>query len=348
MPAGDLSGICAARLPRWIADRYEPGVDVARIGDLALRLDAITQRCAGRDIRVASGIPSWLLVLFRAVRERAGVARVAQAWPGLRGIVHGGHAIEPFIAPLAEQLPPETAMMEVYPASECFIAVGAATWRLGNGVPADLELLTRHGAFLEFLPLDGSAAVGAEAIEAGGVYSVLVTTPGGLARYQVGDLVLGRGPGRIRFAGRVRARISVFGEHVEGYHLADAIAHAATATDAIVAHYHVAPLMPSVVDPRSRHEWLVEFARRPVDLGAFAEHIDDRLRQRVFDYAAHREGDLQLLRPLCRALPGGAFDAYLAKSGRRDVQRKVPQAWPDRSIADVLLASTTTTQEVRP
>jgi hypothetical protein len=336
IPSGDLSGICAGRLPRWIAGRYEPGAAIATESDWRRRLDLIVGRCTSQDVRLLSGIPSWMLILLQAVRERAGRA-VAEAWPNFHALMYGGHAIEPFIAPLREHLLDDTRMMEVYTASECFIAIGERAWRLGDAEPAGLELLTDHGAFLEFAPDGGGEAVGAEQIESGGLYRVLVTTPGGLARYQIGDLVLGRGPGRCSFAGRTHARISIFGEHVEGYHLAGAIAEAARATAANVAHYHVAPVLPTKTEPRGCHEWLVEFIKSPADADSFAAAIDRALCARVIDYAAHRAQDIQLLPPIVTSLPTGTFSAYLAANGRFEAQRKVPEAWPDRTVADDLL-----------
>jgi hypothetical protein len=341
VPSGDLSGIAASRVPAWLCSRQEPPQTIAALPNWDTRLAAIVARCAGMDVRLLAGIPSWMLVLLREIAQQRGVSRADRAWPGLRMVIHGGHAIEPMVEALRGHLADDQGMLEVYPASEAFIAVGERTWRLGEGAPPPLELLTDHGVYLEFCPEggDGADAVGAEALEPGGVYRVLVTTPGGLVRYQIGDLVRAEGPGRVRFAGRIRARISVFGEHVEGIELARAIAGASTDRAAAVAHYHVAPILPTIAEPRGAHQWLIEFERAPDDLGAFAAALDGHLRRQVLDYDAHRRDDGQLLPPSVVALPRGCFAAYLASRGRCDAQRKVPQAWPDRTIADHLLAA---------
>lgn len=338
VPVGDLSGIVANRIPWFLQGLYEPGRDIAHDPDWERKLTRAASRCARADIRLASGIPSWLLVLFERVRAECGVARVREAWPRLSGIIHGGHAIEPFISRLIEELGPETLMMEVYPSSEAFIAVGARPWRLGDGVPAELEALCDHGIVIEFMPDGGTGAdcVGPEQLEHGGLYRVLVTTPGGLVRYELGDLVRGAGAGRLRFAGRVKTRISVFGEHVEGDALDAAIVHACSAHRCDVAHYHVAPVMPRAGEPRGRHQWWIEFAREPDDAAAFAAAIDCHLRAHVIDYDAHRVGELQLQPPALAVVPRGTFHAWLAGAGKLGGQHKVPQAWPDRRVADAL------------
>jgi hypothetical protein len=324
VPVGDLSGIIAAALPRWISGAYEPGHAISAIPDWNQRLDAMAARLRGRDLRLISGIPAWLLMLL----ERMETPKT------LRAVIHGGHAIEPFIATLGGHLDGGTLMQEVYPASEAFIAVGRTPWRLGDGTPTPLELLTNHGIYLEFAE-DSGRIVGAHALAQGGIYRVLVTTPAGLLRYQVGDLVRAEGPGLVRFAGRVKTRISVFGEHVEGMALAAALQQATQVTGARVAHYHVAPILPGPAEPRGAHEWWVEFATAPTDPAAFTAAIDAELRRQVLDYAAHRDGG-QLLSPVLRPVPGGTFHAYLAADGHLGGQHKVPQAWPDRTIADRL------------
>ncbi len=333
VPVGDLSGITAATLPAWISGAYEPGRAIADEPDWERRLDLMATRLATVDVRLASGIPAWLLMLFERLLQQTG-RPVSVLWPRLRALVHGGHAIEPFISTLGTHLDGGTWMQEVYPASEAFIAIGQQPWRLGDGVPAPLELLTDHGVFLEFAD-DAGAIFGAHQLAPGGIYRVLVTTPAGLLRYQVGDLVRAGAPGIVRFAGRIKTRISVFGEHVEGDALAAALAHATSTTGAAVAHYHVAPILPSPAKPQGAHEWLVEFKISPGDPLAFAMALDRHLHASVLDYAAHRDGG-QLLPPILHALPGGTFHAYLAAKGHLGGQHKVPQAWPDRTIADSL------------
>lgn len=333
VPVGDLSGICAAALPGWIAGAYEPGQAISAEPNWERRLDLMAARLATADVRLASGIPAWLLMLFERLASHSGKP-VSALWPRLRSVIHGGHAVEPFISTLRTHLDGGTLMQEVYPASEAFIAIGQQPWRLGDGEPAPLELLTSHGVVLEFAD-DAGVIHGAHQLAAGGVYRVLVTTPAGLLRYQVGDLIRAVSPGVVRFAGRIKTRISVFGEHVEGDALAAALSHATTATGAAVAHYHVAPVLPSPSQPKGAHEWLVEFAVLPRDQAAFTSALDRHLCASVLDYAAHRDGG-QLMAPVLRSLPTGTFHAYLAAKGHLGGQHKVPQAWPDRTIADTL------------
>lgn len=328
VPSGDLSGIAAAGLPWWIRHRYEPGAEISAIPDWNRRLDAVAARCAGQNLRLASGIPAWLLMLFDRMRQQD------RPRPPIKAVIHGGHGVEPFIPALLSHLAPATVMQEVYPASEAFIAVGATPWRLGDARPSPLELLTDHGVYLEFVTDDG-VVHGAHELAPGGVYRLLVTTPGGLLRYRIGDLIRAEGPGLIRVAGRTAHRLSVFGEHVEGDALAQALAGAAQGNAAVVAHWHVAPVLPKADEPRGGHEWWIEFTQPPADAQAFLGTIDAQLKASVIDYAAHRDGG-QLLPPSLRTVPPGTFHAWLAATGRLGGQRKVPIAGSDRAVADQL------------
>ncbi len=340
IPVGDLSGITVSRIPWILSSLYEPGRKLALESDWTKKVQGISSKLCREDVRLVSGIPSWTQVLFQEVCQTRNCPAIREAWPSLEAFIHGGVSIDPYLPMLAEHLSPQTWMMEVYPTSEAFIAVGSRPWRLEEGRAPDLELLTSHDLYFEFLREDlvdrPDLAVGAEALEVGALYRVLLTTPGGLVRHQIGDLVEGTGPGRIRFAGRIKLRLSVFGEHVEGSQLSEALAQACLATDSTVVEWHVAPVLPTSIDPRGRHEWWVEFGRPPKDVERFRGVLDDVLQRTVLDYQAHRTGDVQLLAPTLNILPPGTFQKALRRRGQLGGQHKVPSAWNDRSWADLL------------
>jgi hypothetical protein len=337
VPAGDLSGIVVEQIPSFLRGLYEPGPEIARERDWPAKMERMVARLKQADVRLVSGIGSWMLVLFDRVCAATGHARIADAWPGLRACIHGGHAVAGVLPQFRRHLHPDTWLMEVYPASEAFIAVGSRPWRLDEGDAPPLAVLADHGVVVEFLPDDDpdpAKAVGPDGLEAGRTYRVLLTTPGGLVRYQPGDLARGEGPGLIRVAGRTATRISVFGEHVEGLALTQALAAACAATGAAVDHWHVAPLLPAGGDPRGGHEWWLEFRTPPADRDGFAAVIDRHLCEASGDYAAHRA--VQLHPPRLHPVPPGTFERWLAAKGKLGGQHKVPVAWNDRTIADAL------------
>jgi hypothetical protein len=98
---GDLSGLVASRLPWGFRGRYSPGPACAAIPDWEERLDAIAALASTQDIRLLSGMPSWLVILFERVARHAEaggrrVCSLGQLWPHLRVLIHGGVAFAPY------------------------------------------------------------------------------------------------------------------------------------------------------------------------------------------------------------------------------------------------------------
>jgi len=348
---GDLSGLTALNLPAW-ADRflYEPGRDIAQIGDWPAKLSAIAERTRHRDIRLVAGIPSWLLVLAGVVRTEAakatgtGPATLKELWPNLECLVHGGVPVGPFADELRSVYGAGVQLHEVYPASEGFIAAQDA------GPEAGLRLMAAHGIFYEFLPLDDyredhpnpDKVVPLSGVRTGVDYVLLLTTPAGLVRYVIGDVVrfLSTTPPRLVYVGRTKLQLSAFGEHVIEKELTDTIAAVCRGHGVQLADFHVAPLFPDPAAgrPRGRHEWWIEFRSGPPPAAdTFARELDRELAVRNDDYAAKRAGGGMDL-PLLHLQPAGFFERWLRQAGKWGGQHKTPRCRSDRQIADALAA----------
>ena len=83
------------------------------------------------------------------------------------------------------------------------------------------------------------------------------------------------------------------------------------------------------------HEWLIEFARAPRDLEAFALELDDQLRKLNVYYDDLIRGNI--LRTLrIHAVRKLGFIDYMRSQGKLGGQNKVPRLSNDRRIADLL------------
>lgn len=118
-----------------------------------------------------------------------------------------------------------------------------------------------------------------------------------------------------------------------------AIAEACRETGAAVRNYTAAPVFADSAR-RGRHQWLIEWERKPSDIGQFAEILDAALRRVNSDYDAKRSHTIFLDGPEIISVPAGTFDRWLASIGNRKLggQRKVPRLANDRKIADQLLS----------
>ncbi len=351
--SGDLSGITALNLPGW-AERflYEPGIEIAQMTDWPAKLEAIVQRTLHADITLVGGIPSWLLVLASTLRTH--VARTAgrppatlkELWPNLECLVHGGVPVGPFADELRATYGEGVNLHEVYPASEGFIAAQDAEPEAG------LRLITDRGLFFEFLPLEDydeanldfcdARAVPLEDVRAGVDYVLLLTTPAGLVRYVLGDVVrfISTEPPRLVYVGRTKLQLSAFGEHVIERELSDTLASVCRRHGVTPVNFHVAPLFPDPARgrPLGRHEWWIELRQAVAPAAAgFAADLDRELTALNDDYAAKRTGrGLEV--PLVHFVRPGLFEEWLKSAGKWGGQSKMPRCRSDRRIAGELAA----------
>lgn len=347
MLCGDLSGITALNLPGWVERHlYEPGRDIALLADWPAKLEAIVARTRVRDLTLLAGIPSWLLILAERVLAATGRSVLREVWPRLECIVHGGVPLGPFARQLAAVAGPGVHFHEVYPASEGFIAVQDSEPEAG------LRLLTDAGIHYEFLPfaeydesrlrdLSGHILPLSE-VSPGVDYVLLLSTPAGLCRYVIGDVVrfVTVDPPRLVYRGRTRLQLSAFGEHVIEHEVTETLAEVAGALGLTVTNFHVAPRFVGDDGPgrRGRHEWLLELAAPGGGLltEQVAVLLDAGLQRRNEDYEAKRlGGGLEL--PEVRVVPVGTFAGWLQRRGKWGGQNKMPRCRSDREIADALL-----------
>ncbi|MFR2062610.1 MAG: GH3 auxin-responsive promoter family protein, partial [Alistipes sp.] len=117
-------------------------------------------------------------------------------------------------------------------------------------------LMLDYGTWYEFR--DGDQVVPLEGVRPGVVYALVVTSNNGLWRYEIGDTVefTLTDPYRIRFAGRTRQYINVFGEELIVDNAERALEAACRETGAEVEEYTVAPCYMDI-DRRGAHEWVV-------------------------------------------------------------------------------------------
>jgi hypothetical protein len=335
--AGDLSGIAAREVSRFLRPYTFPPLDLALMRDWDRKMQLLAERSAALPITAVSGVPSWLLVLFERLRQVTGRDRLIDIWPALRLVVHGGTKFDPYRALFRQVVgSDDVRFLEVYPASEGYVATEDPRHGL-------LRLLPDHGLFFEFVPVaelhaPAPARHTVAEVVPGVQYAVVLTTCAGLWSYVLGDTVCfeRRDSPLLRFTGRTRYFLSAFGEHLISEEVERAVALAAEATHATVAEFHVGPVFPAEPTARGRHRYLVEFVQAPVDVGQFAEALDAALGRMNEDYAAHRAGDLTIRAPEVVPVPRGAFAEWLRARGKLGGQHKVPRMDNSGNITEEL------------
>ena len=349
---GELSSIVAFSLPAWVEKHlYEPGAEIAQIGDWDAKIKAITERCWQRDITLLAGMPSWLLCLAEALRARARshqrpINQLQEIWPNLECLVHGGIPIGPFADELRQVVGPGVNFHEVYAAAEGFIAAQDTDSSQG------LRLMADAGLFFEFLPMRdydesrlaslGGKAVPLEGVRPGVDYALLVTTPAGLCRHALGDVVrfLTTKPPRLIYVGRTKLQLRAFGENVIEKEITDALTGVCARHGWQIVNFHTAPIFASSLtgQTRGRHEWWVELKPGTIETPtgpALAAELDAELQRLNADYTARRKSGV-LEPPVVRLVMPGVFEQWMRHRSRWGGQHKMPRCRSDREIADEL------------
>jgi hypothetical protein len=324
--AGDLSGITTREVPAILRPYTFPPLDLALERAWERKLLLMAERSAALPITLVSGVPSWLLAFFERLLHVAGRRSVAEVWPTLRVVVHGGTRFDPYRTLFRDVLGSDAIrLQETYPASEGFVA--AEDPRHGT-----LRLIPDHNVFFEFVPVD---ELGQDRptrhtvadVAPGVQYAVVLTTCAGLWSYVIGDTACleRRDPPLLRFTGRTKYFLSAFGEHLINEEVERAVALAAEASGGAVTDYHVGPVFPESSNVVGHHRYVVEFARSPLDLDCFRRELDAGLCRINEDYRAHRVGDLTLGPPDVWPLRRGGFADWLRSRGQLGGQHKVPR-----------------------
>src|SRR5262249_51039456 len=143
--AGDLSGIAAREFSGLTRPVTFPPLKLALVNDWDRKIQLLAEQSAPLPISVLGGVPSWLLVLFDRLKLVTGCRSIAEVWPGLRLVVHGGTKFDPYRRLFRREIgSDEVHFLETYPSSEGFVAVEDPRYR-------QLRLIPDHGIFFEFV-----------------------------------------------------------------------------------------------------------------------------------------------------------------------------------------------------
>ena len=331
---GRLSGIVAHYVPKYLQKNRLPSWETNCIEDWETKVDKIVEETVNEDMSVISGIPSWVQMYFERLHEKTGKT-VAELFPKFNFFIYGGVNFEPYKHKFESLIGKKIDYVELYPASEGFIAYQDSQTEKG------MLLQLNSGIFYEFIPADkffdeNPPRLSIGEVELGVNYVIILNTTAGLWGYNIGDTVefTSLEPYRVKVTGRIKHFISAFGEHVIGKEVEKALNDALAACGGLVSEFTVAPqVAPSEGLPY--HEWFIEFEEEPTDLEKFATVIDKSMQEQNIYYFDLIEGSV--LKPLViTKVKKGGFHEYMKSIGKFGGQNKIPQLSDNRKIADVL------------
>ncbi|WP_299182067.1 GH3 auxin-responsive promoter family protein [uncultured Chryseobacterium sp.] len=331
---GRLSGIVAHHIPNYLQKNRLPSWETNIMEDWEAKVDKIVEETEKENMTLISGIPPWLIMYFEKLIEKHG-KKIKQIFPNLQLIVTGGVNYEPYRDKMEELLGGKVDIIQTFPASEGFFAFQDDYTQEG------LLLLTNHGIFYEFVPLEEYGKPNARRltlkdIELNKDYALILTTNSGLWAYSIGDVVrfIDKNPHRIVVSGRTKHFTSAFGEHVIAFEAEEAMKATLEKYPAQITEFHLAPQ----VNPEKGlpyHEWLIEFEKEPQDIELFRNELDDQLRKRNTYYDDLITGNILQKLHITR-LKKNAFHEYAKSQGKLGGQNKTPRLANDRNVANLL------------
>ena len=331
---GDLSAILIENINPLVNFVRVPKKQTALLSDFEVKRERIAEEAMNKNVTNISGVPSWMLSVLTCMMELTGKTHLEEVWPNIEVFFHGGVAFTPYREQYKRLITsPNMHYMETYNASEGFFGI--------QDDPDDkaLLLMLDYGVFYEFIPMDGGDPVPLWAVETGKNYAMVISTSCGLWRYEIGDTIQfsSTNPYKFIISGRTKHFINAFGEELIVDNAEQGLAYACEQTGAEVLEYTAAPVFMDE-KAKCRHQWLIEFSKRPTDLQQFADLLDKHLQEINSDYEAKRYKDITLQHlEIVEARPN-LFNDWLKLRGKLGGQHKVPRLSNSRETIEQLLA----------
>jgi hypothetical protein len=335
---GDLSAILIENINPLANAVRIPRKATALLSDFEIKRDRIAHETINKDVTNISGVPSWMLSVLSRVMEVTGKTHLEEVWPNLEVFFHGGVTFTPYRKQYNQLITSDKMnYMETYNASEGFFGL--------QNDPSDpsMLLMIDYDIFYEFIPFeeietDHPTVIPLIDVELNRNYAMVISTSCGLWRYMIGDTVkfTSKNPYKFVITGRTKHFINAFGEELIVDNAEQGLAYACDKTGAEISEYTAAPVFMDD-KARCRHQWLIEFARRPENIDEFATILDRHLQEINSDYEAKRYKNVTLQHLEIVEARSGLFNDWLKTKGKLGGQHKIPRLSNSRDNIDEML-----------
>ncbi len=324
---GDVSGISARRVPIWFQHYYKPGNKISKVRDWNAKLEEITLQAKNWDIGIITGVPAWIQILLEKIISHYKLNTIHDIWPDLQVYAHGGVSFEPYRKSFAKYFSKPVHYIEMYPASEGFIAFQA------DPGTQSMKLILNNGIFFEFVPFNennfdenGELTENPEAyliheVKKDTDYALLISTCAGAWRYLIGDVVrfTNTENAEIVISGRTKHFLSLVGEHLSVDNMNRAIARLSDEMKIEIGEYTVCGIQNN---QGFAHQWYLGL-KEAADTSGIPEKLDKILKELNDDYAVERTSALKEV--LVNAVPLEKFYGFMDSKGKLGGQNKFPR-----------------------
>ncbi len=335
---GDVSGILVRNVPVIYRPFYVPEIDVQTLPQWEKKIEKTVDQIKNEDLGTMSGVPTWFLAMLNKLKEEVKFEKLTDLWKNLQVYFHGGVSFEPYRKQFEELVgKKDFVFYEVYNATEGFFGIQE------NLKSNNLLLLTDNLIFYEFIPFEKFLigemnALPLEEVKAGLPYVLIITTPNGLVRYPLGDVITFQSlnPFSFKITGRTQEYINAFGEDLLLSNVQNALMKTNQSLGCSIRDYTVAPFYISM-ERKGRIQFAIEFSKAPIEISAYEELLDENLQHENSNYKQKRANDLALSNLEVITLPEGTFYQWLASKNKLGGQNKVPRLVNGRMVIEGIL-----------
>lgn len=336
---GDLSAILIENINPLVNLVRVPSKQTALMDEWEAKLETIANETIHKNVTNLSGVPSWFLVLIKHILNKTGKTTLEEVWPNLEVFFHGGVSFTPYREQYAQVIKSDKMhYMETYNASEGYFGTQ------NDLLDPSMLLMIDYGIFYEFMPLEdlekeNPRVISLEDVELNKNYALIISTSSGLWRYMIGDTVkfTNNRPFKFVITGRTKHFINAFGEELIVDNAEKGLAIACAETGAQILEYTAAPVFMDN-NAKCRHQWMIEFAKKPDSYERFAAILDASLKELNSDYEAKRSKDIALQPLELIVARPNLFHDWLAMKGKLGGQNKVPRLSNSRSYIESMIS----------
>lgn len=333
---GDMSGISAANMPRWMSNfYYRPGKKISRRPKWEDRIKLIVRNAKKWDVGTVCGVPAWVQIVFEEIIRYHKVKNIHEIWPNLHVYIHGGVAFDPYRESFKQILGKPITFIETYMASEGSFGFQARPKTEG------IKLVLNAGIFYEFVPFnetnfdeEGNPQASVESFLIDEVnektdYAVMLSTCAGAWRYIIGDVIrfTSAKEGEIIITGRTKQFLSICGEHMSVDNMNKAVETVSKKLNISIREFTVAGLKH---DNLFAHHWYVGCDDAHADAHTIRQMLDDTLCELNDDYAVERTSALRNV--FLTILPRQTFYDYLKAIGKDGAMNKFPRVMKGKQL----------------
>ena len=324
---GDISGISARKVPIWFQKYYKPGKRISKEKDWDYKLQEITRQANKWDIGIITGVPSWVQLLIEKVIAHYQLKSIHDIWPNLQVYAHGGVSFEPYKKSFEKFFSRPVHYIEMYPASEGFIAFQA------EPNVSCMKLILNNGIFFEFVPFNADnfdsngdmvqhpQALSINEVEEGKDYALLLSTCAGAWRYLIGDVVrfVSKSNAEIAISGRTKHFLSLVGEHLSVDNMNKAVEQVSREFNIEIPEFTVAGIS---YQGSFAHQWYLG-TNDHCDQNQIRQKLDSTLKSLNDDYEVERKSALKDV--FVEMIPVEKFYQFMNSKGKLGGQNKFPR-----------------------